>query len=61
MRWVSGDDDDSIAAWERARLQAFINSGGASDYDTLYDCRNMVRRALVLRKTCAASELVQRS
>ena len=31
MRWVSGDDDDS--AWQRVRLQAFINSGGASDYD----------------------------
>ena len=28
MRWVSGDDDDSGAAWERARLRAFINSGG---------------------------------
>jgi hypothetical protein len=28
MRWVSGDDDDSVAAWERVRLQAFINSGG---------------------------------
>ena len=28
MRWVSGTDDDSGAAWERARLHAFINSGG---------------------------------
>jgi hypothetical protein len=28
MRWVSGPDDDSGAAWRRARLQAFINSGG---------------------------------
>jgi hypothetical protein len=28
MRWVSGDDDDSGAAWQRVRLQAFINSGG---------------------------------
>jgi hypothetical protein len=28
MRWVSGDDEDSLAAWERVRLQAFINSGG---------------------------------
>ena len=27
MRWVSGDDD-SGAAWQRVRLQAFINSGG---------------------------------
>ena len=26
LRWVSGDDDDS--AWQRVRLQAFINSGG---------------------------------
>ena len=26
LRWV--DDDDSGAAWERLRLQAFINSGG---------------------------------
>ena len=26
MRWV--DDDDSGAAWQRFRLQAFINSGG---------------------------------
>jgi hypothetical protein len=25
---VSGDDDDSGAAWQRVRLQAFINSGG---------------------------------
>ena len=34
LRWVSGDDDDSGAAWQRVRLQAFINSGGgASDYD----------------------------
>jgi hypothetical protein len=28
LRWVSGDNDDSDAAWERVRLQAFINSGG---------------------------------
>jgi hypothetical protein len=28
LRWVSGDDDDSGAAWQRVRLQAFINSGG---------------------------------
>jgi hypothetical protein len=28
MCWVSGPDDDSGAAWQRARLQAFINSGG---------------------------------
>jgi hypothetical protein len=28
LRWVSGDDDDSDAAWQRVRLQAFINSGG---------------------------------
>ena len=28
LRWVSGDDDDSSAAWQRVRLQAFINSGG---------------------------------
>ena len=28
LRWVSGDDDDSGDAWQRARLQAFINSGG---------------------------------
>ena len=28
MRWVSDDDDDSSAAWQRVRLQAFINSGG---------------------------------
>jgi hypothetical protein len=28
MRWVSGDDEDSVAAWERVRFQAFINSGG---------------------------------
>ena len=27
MRWVSGDDD-SGDAWQRVRLQAFINSGG---------------------------------
>ena len=27
LRWVSGDDD-SDADWQRARLQAFINSGG---------------------------------
>ena len=33
MRWVSGDDDDSDAAWQRVRLQAFVNSGGASGYD----------------------------
>jgi hypothetical protein len=26
MNWVS--DDDSGDAWQRARLQAFINSGG---------------------------------
>jgi hypothetical protein len=25
MRWVSDDDD---SAWQRVRLQAFINSGG---------------------------------
>ena len=28
MRWVSGDDDDSGAAWQRVRPQVFINSGG---------------------------------
>ena len=28
-----GPDDDSGAAWERARLHAFINMGVASDYD----------------------------
>ena len=28
LRWVSGDDDDSGAAWQRVRLQAFIDSGG---------------------------------
>ena len=28
LSWVSGDDD-SGAAWQRVRLQAFINSGGA--------------------------------
>jgi hypothetical protein len=28
LRWVSGDDDDSGDAWQRVRLQAFINSGG---------------------------------
>ena len=27
LRWVSGDDD-SGDAWQRVRLQAFINSGG---------------------------------
>ena len=27
MSWVSGDDD-SDAAWQRVRLQTFINSGG---------------------------------
>ena len=27
IRWVSGDDDDGDA-WQRVRLQAFINSGG---------------------------------
>jgi hypothetical protein len=27
LSWVSGDDD-SGAAWQRVRLQAFINSGG---------------------------------
>ena len=27
LRWVSGDDDDG-AAWQRVRLQTFINSGG---------------------------------
>ena len=27
MRWVSGDDDSSDA-WQRVRLQAFVNSGG---------------------------------
>ena len=26
LRWVSGDDDGD--AWQRVRLQAFINSGG---------------------------------
>jgi hypothetical protein len=26
LRWVSGDDDDD--AWQRLRLQAFINSEG---------------------------------
>jgi hypothetical protein len=26
LRWVSGDDDG--AAWQRVRLQAFVNSGG---------------------------------
>jgi hypothetical protein len=26
MRWVSDDDDDSGDAWQRVRLQAFINS-----------------------------------
>ena len=31
MSWVSGDDDGD--AWQRVRLQTFINSGGASDYD----------------------------
>jgi hypothetical protein len=29
---VSGDDD-SGDAWQRVRLQAFVNSGGASVYD----------------------------
>ena len=29
MRWVSDDDDDRIAAWERVRFQAFISSGEA--------------------------------
>ena len=28
LRWVSGDDDDSAAAWQRVRLQAFINGAG---------------------------------
>jgi hypothetical protein len=28
LLWVSGPDDDSGAAWERVRFQAFINSGG---------------------------------
>jgi hypothetical protein len=28
MRRVSGDDDDSGDAWQRVRLQAFVNSGG---------------------------------
>ena len=28
LRWVSGDDDDSGDAWQRVRLQAFVNSGG---------------------------------
>ena len=28
LRWVSGDDDDSGDAWQRVRLQTFINSGG---------------------------------
>ena len=28
LRWVSGDDDDGGAAWQRVRLQTFINSGG---------------------------------
>ena len=32
MSWVSGDDDDSGDAWQRVRLQAFVNSGGSSDY-----------------------------
>ena len=32
MRWVSGDDDDSGATWQRVCLQDSINSGGASDY-----------------------------
>ena len=27
LLWVSGDDEDSVAAWERVRFQAFINSG----------------------------------
>ena len=27
MSWVSGDDD-SGAAWQRVRFQAFINGGG---------------------------------
>ena len=27
LRWVSGDDD-SDDAWQRVRLQAFVNSGG---------------------------------
>ena len=27
MSWVSGDDDDSGDAWQRVRLQAFVNSG----------------------------------
>ncbi len=26
LRWVSGDDD--VDAWQRVRLQTFINSGG---------------------------------
>ena len=26
--WVSGGDDDGGDAWQRARLQAFVNSGG---------------------------------
>ena len=29
MAWVSGDDDDSGAAWQRVSSTA----GGASDYD----------------------------
>jgi len=33
LLWVSGDDDDSSAAWQRVRLQAFINSGGRIVYD----------------------------
>jgi len=28
LRWVSGDDEDSGAAWERLRFQTFINRGG---------------------------------
>ena len=35
MRWVSGDDD-SDAAWQRVRLQAFINSGGTNPTMTEY-------------------------
>ena len=30
---VGSGDDDSGAAWQRVRLQAFINSGGESDYN----------------------------
>jgi hypothetical protein len=49
MSWVSGDDDDSSASWQRVRLQTFINSGGASDYD------GILARALTLRAPGADS------